>query len=118
MTASYSGSADYTASTSNELNQYIQPTATSTALVSSLSTSSYGEAVTLTATVTAAYGTPTGTVTFFSNGTSIGTGALSNGVATITTSTLAVGTDSLTATSKVNAGYSNSTSAAVSQVVD
>ena len=44
----------------------------STALTSNLNPSIYGQAVTLTATVTSADGTPTGTVTFSDSGTQVG----------------------------------------------
>src|SRR5262249_44433268 len=51
----------------------------------------FGEPVTFTATVTSGGGTPTGSVTFFDNGTSIGTGTLNGaGQAFLTTSTLTV----------------------------
>lgn len=55
--------------------------------------------VTLTATVTGAVsGTPTGTVNFFENGISLGTGTLNaSGQATLTTSSLAAGQDTLVA---------------------
>ncbi len=70
-------------------------TATSTTtLASSQNPSTFGQSVTLTATVTPVSGTtvPTGTVTFFDNGSSIGTGTLnSGGQATLSTSSLAVG---------------------------
>src|SRR5207244_338793 len=42
-------------------------------------------------------GTPTGSVTFLDNGTSLGTSSLSNGQATFSTSTLSVGSHTITA---------------------
>jgi hypothetical protein len=60
-----------------------------------------GQAVTLTATVSAvspATGTPSGTITFRDNGTILGPAqALNGGVATLTTTALAAGTNTLTA---------------------
>lgn len=55
--------------------------------------------ITLTATVKAAAGTPTGTVTFLSAGTTLGTAALSGSTATLalSTSKLPVGFDSVSA---------------------
>ncbi len=62
----------------------------------------FGTPVTLTVTATAAppsTGTPTGTIQFFSNGASIGTVPLSAaGVATLATSTLPAGTDTISCT--------------------
>jgi hypothetical protein len=96
---------------------YISPT-TQTTLVSSLNPSSYGQAVTFTATVTATSGTPTGTVTFADNGTAIGTGTLSGGVASFTTSTLATGSHAITASYAGNATFAASTSPALTQTVN
>jgi hypothetical protein len=54
-----------------------------------------GQAVTLTATVTGRAQPPTGSVTFLDSGQNIGTATLVNGVASFTTSTLAVGSHSI-----------------------
>ena len=91
---------------------------TTTAVTSSLNPSTYGQKVTFTATVTGKKGTPTGTVTFYNNTTVLGTQALTNGSATLSTLALAAGT---TPTSAVYSGDSNnadSTSPAISQVVN
>jgi hypothetical protein len=54
--------------------------------------------VMLTATVTSTTpGAPTGTVTFFANGISLGAGTIKSSEATLTTSTLAAGQDSIVA---------------------
>lgn len=89
---------------------------TSTTLTSSLNPSSFGQAVTFTATVTGG-GTPTGTVTFLDAGSAIGTGALTGGVATFTTTTLSVGSHSITASFPGGGGFTGSVSAALTQVV-
>jgi hypothetical protein len=96
--------------------------ATITALTTSPNPSSFGQSVTLTATVTGQpgfyKGRPTATVTFFDGATNIGSSNLgSNGMATLTASTLPVGTDSITATYNGNSNFASSTSPAVSQVV-
>jgi hypothetical protein len=93
--------------------------ATTTTLISSQNPSNYGQGVTFTATVTAQYGgTPAGTVSFFDGGTNIGNSNLnSSGVATLTTSTLSVGTHSITATYNGDANFAPSTSPALYQVV-
>jgi YD repeat-containing protein len=68
---------------------------TSTALTSSLNPSRVNQAVTFTATVTGS--SPTGAVTFKDGTITIGTVALSSGVASFTTSTLTQGNHSITA---------------------
>ena len=97
-------------------------TATATAVGSSFNPSSFGQSVTFTSTVTAeagfSTGTPTGTVTFFDSSTILGSSSLnSNGVGTFTTSTLAVGTHSITATYNGDTNFATSTSPILSQVV-
>src|SRR5262249_52931876 len=65
ITAAYGGDADFGVSTSAALSQAVNQAATTTALASSPNPSTYGQLVTLTATVTVAApgaGTPTGTV--------------------------------------------------------
>ena len=79
--------------------------ATTTTVQSSNSSAVFGQSVTFTATVTANQQglsqTPTGTVTFFDNGVAIGTGTLQivsgQDQATLATTALPVGTNSITA---------------------
>lgn len=78
--------------------------------------------MTFTATVTAQQGfsktTPTGTVSFFDGTQSLGSSSLNSaGVATFSTSTLAVGMHSITATYGGDSSFAPSTSAVLSQVV-
>jgi len=119
ITAVYGGNTDYQASTSAALSQTVKLATTTTTLTSSLNPSTHGTAVTFTAKVVAHSGsTPTGTVTFKDGSNSIGTGTLnSTGVATLKTSTLAVGTHSMTAVYGGSSDDQASTSAAISQVV-
>ena len=100
--AVYGGSGtNLTGSTSNVVTQTVtQGTlSTTSVLTSAPNPSSYGSSVTFTDTVSASSGTPGGTVTFYScttntcsTKTSLGTGTLSAGKATSSTSTLPVGT--------------------------
>jgi hypothetical protein len=80
-----------------------------------------GQSVTFTATVSVVSpgtGTPTGSVTFKDGTTAICTAvALTSGQATCTTSTLGVGTHSMTAVYSGSSSFSGSTSPALSQVV-
>jgi hypothetical protein len=90
---------------------------TATAL-SAPSTAAPGASITLTALVTAVYGGPAGTVTFYSGTTSLGTGALNGaGVATLTTTALPTGTDAVTAVYGAVGNFAASTSPASSIVV-
>src|SRR5205807_901667 len=74
--------------------------------------------VTFTATVTSGAGTPTGTVTFKDGTTTLGTGARASGRATFSTSSLAVGTHSITAVYAGSGSLGSSTSSALSQTVN
>ncbi|WP_167558849.1 putative Ig domain-containing protein [Bradyrhizobium canariense] len=91
---------------------------TTAALASSQNPSSFGQAVTFTATVNGGGGTPSGTVTFNDAGTAIGTATLSAGVAAFTTSTLKTGTHAITAVYGGNGTFSPSTSPALTQTVN
>jgi hypothetical protein len=72
---------------------------TTTKLAASPANPTFGQAETLTATVSSDAGTPNdGTVTFFDNGTSLGAFPVSNGVAQFTSTTLTAGPQAFTAT--------------------
>ncbi len=74
--------------------------------------------ITLTATISSAVSTPTGSVTFLDGATSIGTGTLNaSGVASLAISTLAVGTHSITAVYSGDANFTAATSSALSEQV-
>ncbi len=102
--------------------------ATTTALASNLNPSTAGASVTFTATVTctttcaASPGIPSaGTVQFKDAGTAMGSAVTvsSSGVATYTTSTLAVGTQAITAVySGSSSKWATSTSSSLSQVIN
>jgi subtilase family serine protease len=86
--------------------------ATTTTLTASPTTIMQGASVTLTATVAPASGggTPTGTVAFINSGVSLGTETLSGGVATLVTTALPVGTDSVTASYSGDSTFAGSVS--------
>jgi Big-like domain-containing protein len=118
ITASYGGDANFASGTSSAMTQAVNQASTTTALTSSLNTSTFGQAVTFTATVSPALG-PTGTVQFFDGATSLGTVALSAGNASLTTATLTAGAPhSITASYSGNANYAGSPSSAVTQTVN
>src|SRR5437867_3590260 len=96
---------------------------TTTGLTSSVHPwSVFGQPVTFTATVPATRpgaGTPTGTVTFKDGSSTLGTGTLdSSGQATFVTSTLAVGSHSITASYGGDASFKGSTSPKFTQTVN
>jgi len=118
MTAAYGGDTNCLGSTSPVLKQVVNQASTTTGLTSSLNPSTYGQAVTFTATVTGEYGgTPTGTVSFYDGTTLLGTGALNSGVATYTASSLSMGTHSITGVYGGDTNFVGSTSPVLQQVV-
>ncbi len=118
ITAVYNGSSSFITSTSEILSQVVNQASTTATLASSLNPSSIGQSVTFTVTVAAQFGgTPTGTVTFYDGTTVLKTVSLSGGAAKFATSTLTVGTDSITASYDGATDYTGS-SAALTQTVN
>ncbi len=100
--ATYNGDNTFSSSTAQSLTQNVASViqASTTTLASSVNPSTFGQAVTFTATVTPdarSTDTPTGTVTFEEGTTVLGTAPLNDGVATFAISTLAVGSHSIAA---------------------
>jgi sugar lactone lactonase YvrE len=118
-TGSYPITAVYT-STSNtqggtaSLTQIVGYATTAT-LTSSVNPVAVNANTTLTATIKSTTGTPTGIVTFKSNGIAIGTGTLSGGVATLVTSFNLPGVYTLVA---VYAGNANNQGATTNTVLE
>jgi hypothetical protein len=88
---------------------------TTTSLAASTATPSYGQTLTLTATVAAKPGaaTPTGQVQFLFDGKPLGGAILSGGVATLHTTSLPLGAHTITATYAGSNAAAKSTSAGV-----
>jgi hypothetical protein len=123
VTAVYSGDTTFATSTSTATTVTVANaplTATNTAIsVNPGGPVAPGTAVTLTATVTAASGSPTGTVQFKDGANNVGAAvALAGGSATVTTSDFASGNHQLTAVYSGDATFAASTSAAASLVVN
>jgi len=114
LTVHYQGDTNFQASTSPGLAQTVSPTApTTTALTTSASSITFGESITLTATIAkgdSTSGSPTGSVQFFSGTTSLGTATLTDGVATLSTTSLPAGSDSVTARYLGDSTFAPSTS--------
>jgi len=102
-------------SSGNSIMAQITAPTTTLSVATSDTPSTYGSPVTFTATISSG---PTGTITFYDGSTAIGTGTISGTTATFTTSTLAVGTHTITAGWPGNSNYSALTSAAITQVVN
>lgn len=123
ITAQYSGDTSYVPTTSSVLVQVVGqgPSATGTP-TSSANPSAPGQAVTLSVAVTSTIPgdtlVPTGNVAFNDGTTALGSGTLnSTGVATFTTSKLALGTHSITAVYGGDTNFTGSNSAALNQVI-
>jgi len=119
ITAGYGGDLVFASSTSSPLTQTVSSTeSTSTSLASSLNPSNVGQSVTFTATVTPnGSGTPTGSVTFRDGGSTLGSGNLSGGKASYSTSSFSAGAHSITAVYGGDSNFTGSTSSTLSQQV-
>jgi hypothetical protein len=117
LTAVYKGDANDLGSTSAVLNQVVTQATSTATLSSSPNPATQGQAVTFTAKITSPTVTPTGPVTFTAGKAVLGTAQLSGGKAKFTTSTLALGSTTVTATYYGDSNISES-SAAVTQTVD
>jgi hypothetical protein len=119
ITAAYAGSSDFAPSPSPVVNQVVNgTTSTTTSLRSSKNSAIAGELITFTATVKSASGTPTGNVIFY-DGTSaeIGVAALTGGIASLSSATLAPGRHSITAAYQGSGSIGASTSPVITQGV-
>jgi phosphatidylinositol-3-phosphatase len=117
--ANSASAADYDTDTTGRLaTGALTLASTTTTLSSNLNPAAEGQPVTFTATVSSGAGTPGGTVSFLEGATTLGTGTLNaSGVATFTTSSLAIGTHHLTAAYGGNANFAASQSATLNQTV-
>jgi endonuclease/exonuclease/phosphatase family metal-dependent hydrolase len=117
ITAVYSGDSTFATSTGT-LSLVVAPVSTATFVTISPASAGTGNPVTFTASVSANLGTPGGTVQFYDGSATIGAvQTLVAGAASYTTSTLALGTHSITAVYSGATGttiYPASTSTAVS----
>jgi YVTN family beta-propeller protein len=116
LIAVYGGDANNPPSTSAVLTQVVLEATSTATLTSSPNPSTQGQAVTFTAKISSATVTPTGPVTFTAGKTVLGTGQLSGGKATLTISSLAVGSTTVTATYNGDSNIAKS-SASVTQTV-
>jgi Bacterial Ig-like domain (group 3)/FG-GAP-like repeat len=113
----YSGDYSYAPSNSYGVGVKVTQGTSATTLGSALNPSVYGQSVTFSANVTSTYGAPTGTVTFSSGLTTLGTAAVTAGVARLIYASLPVGSDPVTASYSGDTNFTGSNSAALSQAV-
>jgi hypothetical protein len=114
VSAQYSGDANYNPSSAAPVAQTVTAVTTTT-LTTTPNSSTYGQSVTLRATISPS--NATGAVQFFQGATLVGTASVSAGIAQLVTATLPAGTLSLTASYSGNATNAASTSAPKSFVV-
>ncbi len=118
LTAVYGGDSIYNTSTSAAVIVTVTsttPAATTTTLTASSDSLPAGMTVKVTATISSP--SATGTVTFYNLSTNLGTGTINAGVATLSTTTLPVGADSLTAVYPGDSNNAGSTSAAITVTI-
>jgi hypothetical protein len=122
VTAAYGGSTQFQSSASSALKQTVAQAATSVTLLSSASPSTAGDSVTFTATVSnnsPGSIAPTGTVNFLEGANVLGSVSIdSTGVAKFTTSALATGPHTITATYAGDTNFTGSTSDPLTQTVN
>ncbi|WP_435011947.1 Ig-like domain repeat protein (plasmid) [Tundrisphaera lichenicola] len=125
LTASYGGVPNDSPSTSSSKPVSVSQASSTVALITSNPVRTYGQAVTFTATVSAAApgsGVPSGSVTFYNGSTPIGSYNLtgnsgSSSVASVTLSSLDAGTLAITASYSGSPNFLVATSPAITEVV-
>jgi autotransporter-associated beta strand protein len=121
ITAVYQGDTNFVTSGSAPLSQVVSAASTSTAVNSSLNPAIFGQAVTFTATVTTnppGSGIPTGSVSFLDGATSLGTTTLNaSGQAILQTTSLSVGSHTITAQFLGSTNFNSTTSPGLTQTI-
>jgi Bacterial Ig-like domain (group 3)/FG-GAP-like repeat len=118
--AVYSGDSYYAGSTSQAIPLTAEPVSTTLSLTANQTTIIQGQPVLLTATLNpfqAQNHSASGNVTFYAGAIVLGTGAMVNGVATLNTTTLPAGVDSVTAVYPGDANFTAATSPPVTITV-
>ena len=122
LSASWAADSIFLAATATQSTTATKINPTTTAVVASASTSNYGQAVTLTGTISSPVGTPTGTVTYkdvvILNGViapqaTIGSASLSGSNALYSTFMLGAGTHSVTVSYGGDSNYNGSNSSLI-----
>ena len=118
LTATYTGDTNNATSTSAVITEVVQQASTTTALISSQNPSALNQSLTFTANVSGGNLVATGSISFQDGANVIGTDALNaSGVATFTTSTLALGTHPIIAVYSGDVNHATSKSSTLNQQV-
>ncbi len=117
ITANQAGNANYAAATGVVQTILVKQATSATSLSSNFNPLLDTNPTTFTASVTSTAGTPTGTVSFLDGTTPLGNGTLSDGVATLTVSSLAAGANIITAAYGGDTNFAASTSGTLTESV-
>jgi RHS repeat-associated protein len=117
LSASYGGDANNAGSSSGTVAATVNAAVTSIAITSNANPSLYGQPVTWTATVSGGI-SPSGNVAFKDGATTLGTSTLTGGVASYSSSALAVGAHNITAVYAGDANNASATSSVLAQTVN
>ena len=119
LTATYPGDFNFAPSTSNTITEVITGPPTKTVLTVSPNPALPLQPITMTATVSSAYTTPGGTVTFMAGGKALATATVAaNGTTSATIRTLGAGTYPIIAVYGGSTEYASSTSNTVIEIVN
>jgi hypothetical protein len=117
ITAAYAGDTNFSPVSSQNLTVQVAVATPTVVVTSSNNPVLLANSTTFTASVTATGGQPTGTVTFLDGTTPLGQQSLSGGVATFVTSSLAVGTHTITAAYSGDPDFTPGNSSDLTQTV-
>ena len=117
ISATYPGDFNFSTA-SGSLTQIVNGDPSATTLSVSPNPAAAFGSITLSASVSSAYGQPTGSVTFTANGVVVATAALQAGVASAVVSTFAAGSYNIVATYSADIHFAASSSAATVLVVN
>lgn len=115
--ATQAGNANYSAATPVDASIAITQATPVVTVTTSSSSITQGNALTFTLNVSSGAGTPTGTVKFLDGTTVLGSGTVSNGKASLTSSSLSAGTHVLTAVYLGDTNFASVTSGTISVAV-
>jgi len=120
LTAQFAGNGNYLASTSAGVSIEVNAQATKISLAASSNPVTFGQTLVVTATVQGSGVTaPAGTVAFYDGAIQLGTDTLNaGGAATLTTSSLAAGSHSISASYMGDSNFTSSTSSVLNEVVE
>jgi hypothetical protein len=118
LTAVYSGDTTHQGSTSNSVSVVVLPDITTVSVTSSGNPAIYGQNVTFTATAQGNHAVPSGQIEFLDGSSVIAAATLNPaGIATVSTSSLAVGAHSITARYAATQNFQAATSAMLSEAI-